>query len=414
MIDMFKTFVVDKHEMFMYITGAAGTGKSTSLKKLVNYCLKNSINYRVCAFTHKACEVLEDKIQVNNDKIVTLHSLLGKIPGINKEAKNINNADTTFKMNKRYDFDVVFIDEYSMIGEKDYVDIVAISEDYNIKVVWIGDPNQLPPVKDIQSVIPSGPYQYVLTKVYRNDNPLQQPLQALISYINGKRPEPLKAIAGYFERGKNLVEEYKPNDILLCFTNKAVQHYNKQINEKYPSNLVYSALTKKEYILDNNAKFIQYCSHNDTPIHNDKYNTLDKLLDKYDTILTKGGIKYFIVFGTNNFLETKKLLKQNAVKTNLAISDKYKIDNVHEYCIANKSDKLVKQRNAAWSEYLNFEQHVLQIDYNHAMTVHKSQGSTYDRVLVDMKDIAKCSSLQLQLQLTYVAISRAKKCVITN
>ncbi|MGL5567505.1 MAG: ATP-binding domain-containing protein [Plesiomonas sp.] len=50
------------------------------------------------------------------------------------------------------------------------------------------------------------------------------------------------------------------------------------------------------------------------------------------------------------------------------------------------------------------------------MTVHKSQGSTYDTVYVDTEDLYRCAAINIKqyLKLMYVALSRASNKVITN
>ena len=44
-----------------------------------------------------------------------------------------------------------------------------------------------------------------------------------------------------------------------------------------------------------------------------------------------------------------------------------------------------------------------------ACTVHCSQGSTYDRVFIDLGDIMSCRQTSVKTRLLYVALSRAKK-----
>ena len=48
------------------------------------------------------------------------------------------------------------------------------------------------------------------------------------------------------------------------------------------------------------------------------------------------------------------------------------------------------------------------LDYGYAMTVHKSQGGTFDRVGVDLGNLKTCKDKNLMRRLIYVAISRAK------
>ena len=47
-------------------------------------------------------------------------------------------------------------------------------------------------------------------------------------------------------------------------------------------------------------------------------------------------------------------------------------------------------------------------DYGYASTVHKSQGSSYDNIFVDMKNIRTCKDDLVRRQLQYVALSRTR------
>lgn len=44
---MFKAFMKDEDALDMYVTGAAGTGKTTQCRKDVQYCIDNKIPYVV-------------------------------------------------------------------------------------------------------------------------------------------------------------------------------------------------------------------------------------------------------------------------------------------------------------------------------------------------------------------------------
>ena len=56
------------------------------------------------------------------------------------------------------------------------------------------------------------------------------------------------------------------------------------------------------------------------------------------------------------------------------------------------------------------------IDYGYAHTIHKSQGSTFENVLINDNDINICDDETTKRQLMYVALTRArqKAIIITN
>ena len=80
-LDMFIEYL-NSEDTDMFITGQAGTGKTTKLAELVSYCIEQRLSYVVCAYTHKACSVLNNKIP--DADIKTLHSFLRKRPTIKR------------------------------------------------------------------------------------------------------------------------------------------------------------------------------------------------------------------------------------------------------------------------------------------------------------------------------------------
>jgi hypothetical protein len=105
------------------ITGAAGTGKSTTIREIIYNLEQRDISYAVCAYTGKAVarfrEVLDSNVPM------TLHLRI-------KKSKNI-----TFKH--------LIIDEASMVTlELFYKFVMCFNFPFSLTLV--GDPNQLPPI----------------------------------------------------------------------------------------------------------------------------------------------------------------------------------------------------------------------------------------------------------------------------
>ena len=435
---MFTNFMSDLDAWDMYVSGPAGTGKTTSLAEYVQWCIDNEIPHVVCAYTHKACSILRSKLP-KEARVQTLHSFLGKRPTINGNATKLKHLESNTQVGQvDTKPKVMFLDEYSMIGEADFLSIREHQDpDYegapNLKVVWIGDNNQLPPVKDQPAIIPEGPYQVNLTKVYRQaaDNPLMEPLQALVSYINGSaKPQPLLA-NDKFHRNCDLVQTYHhlaTNDaVLLCYTNKAVEYYNRQIagcSQPEPGDRLFSPTTKHHYTFNEWVDFpgVIDRAYGEQLTLNSKYKTLEwlhrmsklRFASVYDD---EGEERIFAtVFGHYQAKLVREELSKEAVATNQAIEREYPRFKASLWAKNNPKASLARSRAKAWRNFLAYDENVVVLDFPFAMTVHKSQGSTYDTVLVDTDDLALVAErdFNLYLKLLYVAISRASNEVYTS
>ena len=434
MLNTFKKLITDNNGWEMFVTGPAGTGKTTKLEELVSYCMVNEIPYVVCAYTHKACGILASKLP-QGANVQTLHKFLTKRPTINDLAKHIQHLEVSKKSGKAEEYKVIFLDEYSMIGEKDYEDIGTLQNpvsndpdaEPNLRVVYIGDSNQLPPVGDAAGIYPNGPYQIKLSKIWRQDgdNKLLETLGQLVRMIEGGPPEAL-ATHSTFKRGYDLVSKYQEGDILLAYTNKRVEELNAAIAKKHepePGDTLFSPTLKQECTLDTvlpveEVYSIGLAYGNNELALGSKYKTLEHLksMDECDFMMLDiedyEPIAYAVVFGHYQY----KLAMQKYANAAAEANNNVPADNAKKWCANNKSHPLARARAKAWRDYLTFKECVICVDFPYAMTVHKSQGSTYDTVLVDTNDLYICAERDygLYLKLMYVAISRASNKVYTS
>lgn len=436
-LKIFEKFLLDKEASEMFITGIAGTGKTTSLKELLDYCHDNKVEAIACAYTHKACNILRQKLS-SSTYICTLHSFLKKRPTINDRALKIEHVETSTQCAEADETTILFIDEFSMVGERDYVDLADLQydEDGNVKtkVVFIGDPNQLPPVKDMKAIEPNGRYWVKLNTVFRqaHDNPLVDTLLELNAFIEGAEPTQLLEHET-LTRNCDIVDLYKgdKNDkVLLAYTNKRVEELNSLIqgyNEPKENDFIFSPTTKQEYVfidkLDKTDFIINVIG--DIVDYSDKYKKLDTLnelkrfgVDFYATETPETGESYIFaaVFGHSSYLLVQQELAEAAVSVNKKIKNKYKVKDPTAWAKANWDNELARERKKVWREYLTFKECVICFDFVHAMTVHKSQGSTFENVYIDIQDLNICRKVdyQMYLKLLYVAISRASKQVFMN
>lgn len=140
--------------------GYAGTGKTTLAKELAE-TVKGSVLY--ATFTGKAALVLRKK---GCDDASTIHSLIYKVE------VNERTGEATFTLNDESDLcdaALLIVDEVSMVGGELAKDLLSFGK----RILVLGDPAQLPPVKDEGFFINSAP-DVMLTEVHRTaaENPI--------------------------------------------------------------------------------------------------------------------------------------------------------------------------------------------------------------------------------------------------
>jgi len=434
-LETFKKFVVSDNSEDMFVTGRAGTGKTTDLRGTIEWCQEQGIEVVVCAFTHDACNILRSKLPPQTS-VMTLHKFIKKRPGINVDATKRDCVTINSRFGVAEKTSVLFVDEYSIVGEKDLMDIRELQDaeegSIGLRVCWLGDPYQLPPVGDAPAIIPFGRFALTLTKQYRQTkgNPLSATIDQLVSFIEGKVPEPL-ITSNQFRRDADIASEYlscKDNKILLAFTNKKVQDLNWTIqgySEPVPGDTVFSPTTKQTYTF---SRFVP--AHEvyllDLPFGeplrpNSKYKTLEFLITqdyKFAEVEDKDGELYVFacVFGHYEYKVYLEQLKSDAAGSNLAITKGDKKKSAASWAKDNPDSRETRDRAKAWRKFLSFNEAVICLDFAHAKTVHKSQGSTYHTVFLDSKDLglAAETNYTLYLKLMYVALSRATNNVVTN
>ncbi len=149
-----QDFIISNHDQYLRFSGAAGTGKSTLLSQVLLY-LKNehsNLKVAVASPTNKALKnirlMANKALETDASQhfaFYTLASILGLYLDI-----NIHTGDdylrNCFGEKAIRKYDLVIIDEYSMIDKKTLSDIIDAVKNRGIKVLFCGDPFQLPPV----------------------------------------------------------------------------------------------------------------------------------------------------------------------------------------------------------------------------------------------------------------------------
>ena len=400
-----------------YITGYAGTGKSTALlKQLTTIAGKDKDDTIVLCPTHKAAHRLLPKIPFGIE-IKTIHSLLGWIPAINENAEKIEHIDIVAKTDRKIEeYNTFIIDEGGMMSEEMFMELIAKIEDARnfdtdgIKIYVYLDPYQLLPVKGRQIQLDEE-FTTKLTTQHRAESPDVVALfTKFVEFLEGTNTKDLKIDFSENVKKVSTTEAVQLFDItkdrLLAYTNEVVGWYNKEIS-------VYNGI--QSFV----GQHVQLGSNPDLVY-------VEDMIDKSDVVLSDV-ITWYL--DNNMLLQNSKI---SAKYMELEFSTLLKIDGVEFAKVAiNGTTKIVpvvlgiynaysltKQiKAAAIKDKKNYKfiyalNKAYTMDYKFASTVHKAQGSEFDAVFVDVNDIKKSilpNYYDTYARLMYVALSRAKK-----
>jgi exodeoxyribonuclease V alpha subunit len=129
------------------ITGQAGTGKTTIMKQVHAAFVDAGYNVALAAPTGKAARRISEATGI---KAMTIHRLLEFThPGDpdEKTGKPVGFSYPRRNENRRLGFDVVLVDEYSMVNTKLNRQLIDAMAPGSLLRVF-GDANQLPPIED--------------------------------------------------------------------------------------------------------------------------------------------------------------------------------------------------------------------------------------------------------------------------
>ena len=433
-LDMIESFILEKKKPACLYYGSAGTGKSILVNFLIDWLEANDIPYQLCAPTHKAALVLE---RYTNREAITLHSLLALSPKIEIFELDFNNL-MFLSRNDSGNIPrdgVIICDESSMINDDLYETLLAKCKEFNTQIVFTGDFKQLQPVKQdrLTKIIETQP-QYELTKIWRqsDNNGLMPILQELREHSIPKF-ETAVGLGGNLtvtnnignfvdEAAKEFKKAFQSSDILrtkiLCYTNERVRAYNELMHKKLFGQQEYY---KGEFLIGcENLEFngFKFFNSMDYVIVSEPEQT--KLyIPNFGPV---PGIRFELYDSLSKSSEYVSIITKDISRDYLD-SLTYKIEDYRQQAVSWKAINPQKAR-FYWKKYfemlgsfttpfdLYYDGRLIRkksFDYSYAISTHKSQGSTFDSVFVDMRNINSCRDEAVKRQLQYVALSRTKQ-----
>lgn len=366
------------------IIGAAGTGKSRILQSLCR--ITSDYEDISCLFltpTGKACDNLRKKFKEEEDtkeySSYTIHKFIyyhydndyyNDIDNIDKRICDFHNI----KDNK---IKIFVIDEMSMVSLIDFNKFIKkIKKLSNVVLILLGDTNQLPSVSSgdvLNQLIKSYCYNITkLTEIYRsNAEGLLKVQENILQFLPILKNYPLNDDSFEWikvnplkdkESIKTIFEKFDKSVLVLTATNTIVNEYQNELKNIYNNNI-------------NNDGYI---------VNKIKFNIGDK-----------------IIMTTNDY-EQEIFNGMTGVIINMYEEENEKDEDDN---FVEKVDILFDGEN----QFKSFDKSILShAKLAYIMTIHKSQGSESDTVIILLND-----GIMNNINLLYTAVTRAKKkCIL--
>jgi superfamily I DNA/RNA helicase len=497
--------LLDASIRMIVLKGYAGTGKTYVITQVLKwYVMMMQNNIAITAPTNKAVKVLRQTANFEHSliKYSTIHRLLGL-----KEKRDDLNGKLSFEKDwdASCDMDLmhsVIVDETSMLDDKlfamiekendriksyddnrtktigsDKSDIDQLlnatttkfkSFQDNLKVVFLGDPIQIPPIgkNDCIPFNENNADEYGILTLHLDE------------IIRQKEGNPILDIATIIRENYRSPQlpysrETVHNDIgsavFINSNDKAVLY---RICELYFDSDQFRADSDFMKVIAWTNNTVDFMNNKiRTYLHKELYNKMlmeslitaetaaGHALDEYQTITIKKnvklprilvgeklianspiieemGYKKLVHFSTNDEFEVVSFniedrevfdnYRVSVYKTKVSYVDyasqkvmNKTIDILHENSVKTYDEILATLKNRAinanpelrgqqWKFYFSMKEKFADVKYNYAITAHKAQGSTYDNTIVIAVDITKNQKVEERNRILYVAVTRAK------
>lgn len=405
-------------EKELRISGPGGVGKTFLMGNLIDEVLP--MYFETCqlmgieplyhtvsmtATTNKAAEVLGKQ---TGRPAETVHSFFGL-----KVADDYSTGESKVtKSNNWYVHSglILFIDEASMIDTPLY-DLIQEGT-IGCKIVYVGDKDQLAPVKEQLSPVYKRPMpMFELLEPMRTSIPELQALNQQMRDVvqSGRIVEdefgkdvwvydftPIQVVPGIIdwldgpEYEQEIINSFSGNqseDVILAYTNNRVVEYNSFIRDI--RGLPYEFQPGETLAANNAPRFGKYSM---------------SVEDEIEIISVEDHTEMH-EFPMQAKLEVRYALVQNAYLEQYRVP--LPVDRAHYH-------ELIKyyKRIKNWQAFFKLKQQYPDLRQRDARTVYKAQGSSHPVVYIDAGNLSTCHNPSQVARQLYVAVSRARTRVV--
>ena len=396
----------DESQDFFVLAGPAGTGKTFTVQGLLPL-IRGKVVFT--APTNKATKVLRDTLRSDdypNPDCRTIYSLLGLQLKANGELKELAEPEDEIDLSS---YRLIIVDEASMVNANLMTFINRAVDNTGVKVLFMGDQFQLPPVKEPNSLVWALPCPKAeLTEVMRQRNKILDTVTMIRAGISHPAPRwkfedandggegVFRPTSAAFMQAVDLSatngEFQRPNGAkLVAWRNATVDKMNDHVRKILwgPGAAMWvqgDRLTLLEPANDLDGK---------KQASTDDEGTVDSAT-----------IAYHPIFGQFKCWSLKVTLDENKVVHLWAIHP----DSLRDFELEKEHWAVEARANPRlWGKFWELCEAFHSVRHAYAITTHRAQGSTYETAFVYMTDILLNRNVAEARRCLYVACSRPRK-----
>ncbi len=438
----FKSWLESSDEGKPFVlSGYAGSGKTFLSGKFLKLVEEKDLCWTVVAPTHKAVGVLRQALNMEGLRPTwypsTIHRLLRLKLKRQGHLEVCEKTDQT--MHSLEQLSLILIDEASMVDSKLLEITLHCAHPYKTRLVFVGDPSQLPPVGEHQSPVFSmkracnahlnkvvrhrGPVLELASRLREGRLPSHQP--PLINTINTE-----KGSVGFLDRKSWLIrakEEIKAASLnnnpdsarILCYTNRTLEslvpHARRAIHGEMADQL---PVLPGEVLITRAAVMAPASSDgSDLGEEPDMLIGSNRELVVSDVIPEKCDLTEFGFASESDWnVPIIKTLTVKVIANELQLSlrllppvgtePRDLLDKTLKRLRAKANEEGKGDRRILWRKFFLLRDAFASLGPASVLTVHRSQGSSFGNVFI-AEDIFWPKDMNLRKQLVYVAVSRA-------
>lgn len=460
-VQAIRGFLMDDAADVFVLAGSAGTGKTTMIARLVEIVAEMKLSCALTAPTGRAARILGNKVAQATSREVgagTIHSLIYALERleVNEEAEAPNDPGLRWFFPLTEDepaMSVLVVDEASMVGDREsHGDVVrfgsgrllkdivtfarsrrrAGSDDRLVKLVFVGDLAQLPPVGEEESPALS-PQRlkaefgltvstFELGKVMRQREggaileratAIREAIAADIFNAFSLEPDGEEIVQIESEVAFDVLERSvrsRSSSVVVVRSNATALEYNRGIRERLWGDAACPVQVDDILLVNRNAPTVGLRN-------GDLVKVLELAPDaERASVSVRGGGIIELCFrdATVAYRETDGAVvrKRCLILENLLDSPSRELTPLEQRALLvhfRQRNPQLKPRSREFAKHLRADQHfnAVQVKYGYAMTCHKAQGGEWDNVLVDFADGGGVRNRAF-FRWAYTALTRAK------